>query len=499
MTKQIYEHVPTSTHCLLRRLAPALLAASLIAACGDDDDDNGDGGSSADSGGGTVADSGGGTVADSGPGPGADAGGDAGSGNPDAGGADAGPIDGGPGDARCAPDNGGIVLPDGFCAAVVARSLGRARQMTVSPSGDLFVAIGPTPSGSNPGRIVSLRDTNGDGRADIRRNIGQLGGNGVAWRNGQLYLAANDRVLRYPLPDGRLVPTGPAEVIVSGLPATGDHPAKTIVFADDGDIILNIGSASNSCQERNRRRESPGIDPCPELDERAGLFRFADQPGQTAADGVRFAMGVRNANALTTHPETGAVIGAINGRDELFQDWPDFYTLEDDRRLPSEEMGVFAQGQDWGWPYCYHDAVRGEKMLAPEYGGDGETIGRCEAVQEPLYAFPAHWAPLAIAIYNGTAFPERYRGGAFVTFHGSHYEPQPEGELPGYNVSFLPLDGTAPAGDFEIFASDFAGPERPLPQRAQYRPVGVAEAPDGSLYISSDRGGTIWRIFYIGE
>jgi glucose/arabinose dehydrogenase len=483
--------LPTPPHA--RLWLGVLLVASLATACGDDDDDDDgdDGGSTADSGSGSQADAGG--LADAGVAP------DAGSG-PDAG-ADAGMggLDAGVGDPRCAADNGGIELPDGFCAAVVARSLGRARQMAVTPSGDLFVAIAATPSGSNPGRIVSLRDADGDGRAEMRRSFGEMGGNGIAWRNGQLYLAANDRVLRYPLPDGRLVPTGPPVVIVSGLPATGDHPAKTIVFAENGDIILNIGSATNSCQERNRRPESPGIDPCPELTERAGLFRFADTPGQTAADGQRFATGVRNANALTTDPVTGAVFGVINGRDELGQDWPDFFTPADDLRLPSEEMAIFAQGQDWGWPYCFHDPDRGEKLLAPEYGGDGETIGRCADVQEPVLTFPAHWAPLAIAIYQGEAFPARYRGGAFVTFHGSHYEPTPAGDLPGYNVSFVPLDGLAPAGDYEIFASDFAGPDRPLPQRAQYRPVGVTVGPDGSLYISSDRGGRVWRVFYTGE
>lgn len=406
------------------------------------------------------------------------------------------PDDGG--STVCDEGNGSITLPDGFCATVFADNLGLARHMAVTPSGDVFVAINNSREGAL-GEVIALRDEDGDGRSDVMEAFSDSGGNGIAWRDDQLFFAQDDRVLRYDLPDGELLPTAEPEVVVSGLPANADHVSKSIAISDAGELMVNIGSASNSCQQRNRRRESPGIDPCPELDERAGLFRFADQPGQTAADGVRFAMGVRNANALTTHPETGAVIGVINGRDELAQDWPDFYTLEDDRRLPSEEMGLFAQGQDWGWPYCYHDAARAEKVLAPEYGGNGETIGRCEAVQEPLYAFPAHWAPLAIAIYNGSAFPERYRGGAFVTFHGSHYDPQPEGELPGYNVAFLPLDGTAPAGDFEIFASDFAGPERPLPQRAQYRPVGVTEAPDGSLYVSSDRGGTVWRIFYIGE
>jgi glucose/arabinose dehydrogenase len=452
---------------MTRALATAL-ALITFNACGDDDD----GGSAVDAG------------SDR------DGGDDDGGSSADAGG----------GSAPCAADNGGIALPDGFCAAVVARGIGRARHMTVTPSGDLFVAIAPSPDGSTPGRIVALRDGDGDGDAEMQDTFGEPGGNGIAWRDGQLYLAANDRVLRFALPDGELAPAGEPELIVSGLATGADHPVKTVVLVGESDLLLNIGSATNSCQQMNRAVESPGIDPCPELDERAGLFRFdATLVGQTPADGARFAAGVRNANALTSDPDSGAIVGVINGRDELAQDWPELYTAEDDLVLPSEELAVFEEGQDWGWPYCYHDPLLDQKVLAPEYGGDGETIGRCEAVEEPALELPAHWAPLAIAIYTGEAFPDRYRGGAFIAFHGSRYAADPEGQTPGYNVLFVPMEGGTPAGTYEVFADDFAGPGRPLPDMAEYRPVGVAEAPDGSLYVSSDVAGTVWRIFYTGE
>jgi glucose/arabinose dehydrogenase len=442
-------------------------AATITIGCGDDDGNGDDGGAGADAGSG--------------------------------GGADAGAAPDGGGVVSCPGDDPGLDLPDGFCATIMATSLGRARHMAVTPSGDLFVAVAPTVNGSDPGEIVALRDADGDGEAETQERFGEPGGNGIAWRDGQLYVAGNESVLRYPLPDGELVPTGPPTAIVSGLVTGADHPVKSVAFAGD-DILVNIGSATNSCQAQNRMVESPGLDPCPELDVRAAIFRFADTEGQSQADGEPFVVGARNVTALTTHPITGAIIGVINGRDELAQDWPDLYTEEDDDRLPSEEYGVLAEGQDWGWPYCYHDPIQDRKVLAPEYGGDGTMVGRCEAAEPPLAALPAHWAPLGIAIYDGDALPERYRGGAFIAFHGSRYEPEPEGDIPGYNVMFLPLDANGtPAGEAEMFAGGFAGPGRPLPDQAEHRPVSVTQAPDGSLYVSSDKSGHVWRIFYAGQ
>lgn len=108
-------------------------------------------------------------------------------------------------------------------------------------------------------------------------------------------------------------------------------------------------------------------------------------------------------------------------------------------------------------------------------------------------------APLDAVFYDGDQFPTRYQGGMFVAFHGSRFEPNATGDLPGYQIGFLPFDGDDVGDDFETFASGFAGASRPLPEEAESRPVGVTVAPDGSLYISDDHGGKLWRVYYAGN
>jgi glucose/arabinose dehydrogenase len=403
----------------------------------------------------------------------------------------------GTGPVGCAGADRAIALPDGFCASIVADGTGRARHMTVTPSGDLYVAVAPSQDGSDPGHVLALRDVDGDGVADEKQQFGDAGGNGIAWHHGHLYLARHDQIVRWELPDGTLVPAGAPRVSISGLPASGDHTAKTVVVSDGGELFVNIGSASNACQADNRQLESPGIDPCPELPMRAGVFRFkGDKTGQSQADGTPMATGLRNANALALDPSTGELWGAVNGRDQLFENWPALFTMEDDQELPAEVVVHVVQGADYGWPYCYHDPMLRENVLAPEYGGDGMTVGRCAAAREPELTLPAHWSPLGMLFYTGRSFPERYLHGAFIASHGSRFAPDAPDEPPGYNVVFVPFSSGKPSGPWEEFARGFAGPVRPLPDKAAHRPVGLAEAPDGSLYISDDKGGRIWRIFY---
>jgi len=134
-------------------------------------------------------------------------------------------------------------------------------------------------------------------------------------------------------------------------------------------------------------------------------------------------------------------------------------------------------------------------VLNPEYGGDGREVGRCAEKEDPVIAFPGHWGPNDIEFYTGDEFPERYRGGAFIAFHGSwNRDPEPQG---GYNVVFVPWEDGAFSGDWEVFASGFAGADV-SPRGATHRPTGVATGPDGSLYIADDRGGTIWKIVHTG-
>ncbi|HXH07802.1 MAG TPA: PQQ-dependent sugar dehydrogenase [Vicinamibacterales bacterium] len=393
----------------------------------------------------------------------------------------------------CDPDNGGITLPDGFCALVVADNLGAARHLTVTPNGDIYVAIRNRREA--PGGIVALRDRDGDGRADVRERFGDDGGTGIEVRGEYLYFARDTAVVRYRLPrGGGLVPADPPEMIVSGLPEQRAHAAKAIAFDGRGGLYVNVGAPSNACQPQDRKPGVPGQDPCPLLERHGGIWRFdAEKPGQTQADGRRFATGLRQMIAFEWHAGAGGLYLAQHGRDQLDTLWPERFTAEQNAELPSEELLLVTEGSDFGWPYCYHDWKQGRRVLAPEYGGDGRTVGRCDKYPPPLVAFPGHWAPNDLLLYTGTQFPARYRGGAFIAFHGSwNRAPLPQD---GYKVVFVPFRGDKPEGRYETFADGFAG-ARPLksPNDAAFRPMGLAQGPDGSLYISDSTKGRIWRV-----
>jgi glucose/arabinose dehydrogenase len=259
---------------------------------------------------------------------------------------------------------------------------------------------------------------------------------------------------------------------------------KAIALAPDGALYVEVGAPSNACQVENRAAGSPGQDPCPQLDAHAGIWRYAaDVPGQRHAPARRFATGLRHALALAVDPATGALWAAVNGRDALGTLWG--YDAAANAELPAEELVRVEPGADFGWPYCYHDGLRGRKVLAPEYGGDGARADRCAGKALPALAFPAHWAPMALAFYAAEAFPERYRGGLFVAFRGSwNRAPLPQ---EGYRVAFVPFAGGRPAGTFETFA---IGAESPTALRM----TGVAVGPDGSLYLAADANQRIWRV-----
>lgn len=391
----------------------------------------------------------------------------------------------------CDADDGGLQLRPGFCALVVADGVGRARHLVVNENGDIYVALRGGRSGQ--GGVLALRDTTGDGRADVSERFGDgRGGTGIARSGRYLYVAQDDAVLRYRLSPGALVPDGDPAVVVSGLPASGSHAAKSVALDGDGWLYVNVGSASNSCQEEDRSPGSPGMDPCDELETRAGIWRFrTDRLGQEQADGQRWASGLRNTVALGSDPSDGAIYGAVHGRDQLHQSWSAIYSERDGAEKPSEELHRIEAGEGYSWPYCYHDRDLGRLVLAPEYGGDGSSAGRCADHTEPIMAFPAHWAPNALAFYHGSSFPPRYGGGVFIAFHGSwNRSPLPQG---GYNVVFAPFEKGVPTGEWEVFADGFAGPAKG-PRSARHRPAGVAVGPDGSLYVADDTGGRLWRI-----
>src|SRR4051812_16620191 len=182
----------------------------------------------------------------------------------------------------------GLVLPAGFCATVFAEGVNGARHLVVAPNGDVFVN-----SEGRGGGITALRDTNGDGKADLRQHFGEDGGTGIALEGNNLYATSGNSIVRYRIASGSLTPVGRPETIVTGLPMNGSHHPHNFVL-QGGSLFVNIGSASNSCQRRDRQTESPGYTPCTELNARAGIWEFdANRLGQQQKDGRRFATGLR--------------------------------------------------------------------------------------------------------------------------------------------------------------------------------------------------------------
>jgi glucose/arabinose dehydrogenase len=410
------------------------------------------------------------------------------------------------GAARCAPDNGGITLPAGFCASVFADSLPGPRHLQVAPNGDVVVALTGTNRGGQrtSGGVMVLRDADGDGRAEAQRKFGEFNASEVALFDGHLYTETSTAILRYPFAAGAMEPSGGPDTVVGGLPA-GGHMAKTFTIGRDGALYVNVGSRTNSCQERDRAANVKGVDPCTELETRAGIWRFdARKLGQTQTTGARWATGIRNAVAITTHPRDGALWVMQHGRDQLSGNWPALFDSVESAETPAEEMFRVSRGDDFGWPYCYYDGALRKKVLAPEYGGDGKTVGRCAGKKGNVAAFPAHWAPNGLLFYTGTTFPAKYRSGAFIAFHGSwNRAPLPQA---GFNVVFQPMQGDRAAGAYEVFADGFVSDEvrgaaragQAPPTAKRHRPTGLAQGPDGALYMSDDSMGRIWRVVHVG-
>lgn len=413
----------------------------------------------------------------------------------------------------CAGNNGGLTLPAGFCATVFADTVGHARHIVVTSNGDAYINTWsgryystPAPHG---GFLVVLRDTSGDGVADIIKRFGpdsahrNQGGTGIGFYKGSLYAEEGDtitkRIVRYAISTDSMTPTSPtSETIVRGLPANGDHPMHPFVIGQAGDMYMDIGSASNSCQIKNRTPDSPGRKPCTELLTRAGIWRYdANKTNQAFSPKERYATGIRNAVGIALDPG-GQLYSTQHGRDQLAENWSKLYTPDQGQNLPAEELLKIVQGGDYGWPYCYFDGSQQKLVLAPEFGGDGKKSGECASKLAPETVFPAHWAPDGLVFYTGTSFPAHYRNGAFIAFHGSwNRAPGPQ---QGYNVVFVPFANGKPVGPsrYEIFADGFAG-ARKDPDGAAHRPSGITIGPDGALYVTDDKGGRVWKVVYKGK
>lgn len=395
-----------------------------------------------------------------------------------------------------AADDAAIKLPEGFASITVVDSLARNRHLVINDNGDIYVKLASLRGGKG---IIVLREK-ANGRAEVQTSFANYAGTGIAIKNGYLYSSSDSVVYRYKLNSkGEVQSPGSPEVVVRGLVSRRSHNTKSIALDNSGNIYVNVGAPSNACQVEDRAKGSKGQDPCPILDSAGGIWRFrADKLNQTYGDGLRYATGTRNIVGLDWNDQVNQLYAVQHGRDNLYQNWPELYDSVESAELPAEEFLLVKEGSNFGWPYCYYDQFKKKKILAPEYGGDKTTQGRCSNVDTPIFGFPGHWAPNDLLFYTGSMFPEKYRNGAFIAFHGS-WNRAPLKQK-GYQVIFMPMKNGLPNGDWEVFADGFIGsPEIAVPREAVYRPCGLAQGKDGSLYISDSVKGKIWKIIYNGK
>jgi glucose/arabinose dehydrogenase len=411
--------------------------------------------------------------------------------------------------APCDPDNGGLTLPQGFCAKVVADNLGPTRHLVVTPKGDIYTVLaqggGPlaaAPTGPQPPAVLGLRDADGDGKYETVEKFGPgLQGTGMALsKDNYLYVGSNTSVVRFKLDGTALTPKGNAEVIVGDIPRAGPHAAKSIALGEKGELFVHVGSPTNACQPQaqDRRPNVAGENPCTAMELYGGTWKYdATKPGQKHVAAARFSTGERHTPALAWNPVVHQLYDVQNGRDQLNTIDAKDFTAEDNATRPAEEMHLLKQGANFGFPYCFYDLKTKKRLLNPEYGGDGTKAGDCAKYEKPIAVFPAHNAPVGLMLYTGTQFPAEYRNGAFIAFHGSwNRAPLPQD---GFNIRFVPFKGELPSGADKVFASGFAGPAPIQGQtQAAHRPVGIAQAPDGSIFVTDDSKGRIWKISYTG-
>lgn len=334
-----------------------------------------------------------------------------------------------------APPVRDLVAPAGFQVNLYAENLGHARHLTLGPDGWPYLAV------QRGGKIVRLPDANGDGVADSAITVatGLTGPFGIAFRGDTMYVGETNAVTRF-------TPGAAPVKIVTGLP-TGGHSTRTIVFGPDGLLYVSVGSSCNICDESDPRR--------------AAVTRY--NPDGTGEQ--RFATGLRNSVGLAFHPATAELWATNHDRDYLGDD------------LPPERINILKDGKFYGWPLCY---LPGKPN--PEY-----PTADCAGVEPPAITFQAHSAPDGLAFYTGTRFPAEYRGDAFVTFHGSWNRSVPTGA----KVVRIRVQNGRPVA-VEDFVTGWQ-----LPDGSRWgRPVSVVMARDGSLLISDDMGGRIWRVSY---
>jgi glucose/arabinose dehydrogenase len=338
--------------------------------------------------------------------------------------------------------------------------------------------------------------------ADVRETIGtDGGGSGIAVHGDYLYYSTADAIYRHARSAGELIPSGGKQPVVTELGDRRQHNAKMFTFDGDGMLYVEVGSPSNALGQPDRAPGAVGVS-AQEVEaflaEFGGVWRLDPSKGPTTqAQAEHWSTGHRHILSLAWHPVSGALFGAQNGRDVLDVVNSELFNQAYNAEHVAEEFHRLDKGVNLGWPYTYYSPIDDQRLMSPEYGGDGKKSPPAGVYADPLIDFPAHWAPMQMAYYPGGSFPERFHGGMFLAFHGSWNRPSQK----GYNVCFIPFDAQGnPTGEWEIFADDFMGAEEiTSPRDAVHRPMGLAVGPDGSLYIGSDQSGRIWRVFPVSE
>jgi len=348
---------------------------------------------------------------------------------------------------RVVPPRDEVNLPPGFGVSVFAEGLKGPRMMTLGPDGQVYVAE------RGAGRVLRLPDRDSDGVAEDA----EVAAEGLEapssidfYKDGSLYVGETTRILRLSDPDDDGL-FDEKEVIISGLPS-GGHSTRTVLFGPDWEsLYVSVGSSCNVCIEEDERR--------------ATIMRYSPD----GSDAMIYAEGLRNAVGITFRPGTSQLWATNNGRD-----W-----LGDDQ--PPETIYVVEEGDDAGWPRC-HSA----RIVDPEFG----EPGACQGVADPVVEIQAHSAPLGLTFYAGEQFPRAYHGDLFVALHGSWNRTTPT----GYKIVRVPMqDGQSDA--VQDFATGWLRGEG----SKWGRPVDVLTGPDGSLLVSDDSRGFIYRVFYTGE
>ena len=332
----------------------------------------------------------------------------------------------------------------GFHISLYADGLPGARSMAMGVDGVVFVGT------RKEGRVYAVVDTDGDHRADRTHVLaeGLNTPNGVAYRNGSLYVAEVSRILRFDDIDTNLSAPPPPAVVRDDFPTDYHHGWKYIAFGPDGLLYVPVGAPCNVCARSDRRY--------------AAILRM--RPDGSALEIV--AEGIRNTVGFDWHPRTGDLWFTNNGRDWMGDDLP-----------PDTLHRVDGPGRHFGFPFCHAGSIPD-----PEFGDRAP----CSRFDPPAARLGAHVAPLGMAFYNGRRFPPEYRGNIFIAEHGSWNRSLPV----GYRITRVVLNGRDVAA-YEPFVEGWL-----QGRNAWGRPVDVVMTPEGDLLVSDDRAGVIYRITY---